>query len=58
LSNFGSSNSIESAFGIGADFDETMMRGVADGGKGHYFFIDSAQNIPKMLDKAFRGLSR
>jgi Ca-activated chloride channel family protein len=47
-----------SSFGIGSDFDEKMMRGISDSGHGHYFFIDHAENIPKMLDKAFRGLSR
>jgi hypothetical protein len=28
-----------SSFGIGADFDEAMMRGIATAGHGYYFFI-------------------
>jgi len=47
-----------SAFGIGDDFDERLMRGISESGRGHYFFIDSSDKIPAMLEKAFRGLSR
>jgi ribosomal protein L12E/L44/L45/RPP1/RPP2/uncharacterized protein YegL len=47
-----------SAFGIGDDFDERIMKGVSESGHGHYFFIDSSDKIPAMLDKAFRGLQR
>ena len=40
-----------SSFGIGSDFDETMMKGIADKGNGTYFFIDEAHEIPSIVDK-------
>lgn len=45
-----------SSFGIGDDFNETLMRGIAEHGQGKYFFIDTAQNIPKYVSKAIHGL--
>jgi len=47
-----------SAFGIGDDFDERVMKGISESGHGHYFFIDASEKIPSILEKAFRGLSR
>jgi len=45
-----------SAFGIGKDFDEVLMKGLAKSGNGEYFFIDSAGSIPKIVSKAIHGL--
>jgi len=45
-----------SAFGIGANFDEVLMKGLAKSGNGEYFFIDSAGSIPKIVSKAIHGL--
>eukprot|EP01118_Nematostelium_gracile_P019967 TRINITY_DN949_c0_g1_i1.p1 TRINITY_DN949_c0_g1~~TRINITY_DN949_c0_g1_i1.p1 ORF type:complete len:689 (-),score=205.57 TRINITY_DN949_c0_g1_i1:570-2636(-) len=47
-----------SAFGIGADFDEKLMKGISESGNGNYFFIDSSDKTQPMLEKAFKGLSR
>ncbi|HEX8941289.1 MAG TPA: VWA domain-containing protein, partial [Candidatus Limnocylindrales bacterium] len=32
-------------FGVGADFDETLLQGMADAGGGHFYFIESAGQI-------------
>jgi len=45
-----------SAFGIGNNFDEVLMKGLAKSGNGEYFFIDSAGSIPKIVSKAIHGL--
>jgi len=34
------------------------MKGISDFGHGHYFFINSSEKIPSILEKAFRGLER
>jgi len=47
-----------SSFGIGADFDERIMKGISESGHGHYFFIDTSEKIPSILEKAFKGISR
>jgi hypothetical protein len=45
-----------SAFGIGDDFDETLMRGIADKGLGAYFFIENAQMIPSFVQFALHSI--
>jgi hypothetical protein len=40
-----------SAFGIGGDFSEATMRGIAESGSGHYFYMNSPENIPKYVGK-------
>eukprot|EP01004_Peranema_trichophorum_P004063 NODE_300_length_2995_cov_40.630919_g259_i0.p1 GENE.NODE_300_length_2995_cov_40.630919_g259_i0~~NODE_300_length_2995_cov_40.630919_g259_i0.p1 ORF type:complete len:936 (-),score=165.42 NODE_300_length_2995_cov_40.630919_g259_i0:131-2938(-) len=47
-----------SSFGIGAGFNEVLMKGISTEGGGNYFFIDKAQSIPGLVDKAFKGLTR
>jgi len=47
---------VVSSFGIGNDFDEKMMRGIAEHGCGKYAFIDKGENIPKHVSKAIHGL--
>jgi len=34
------------AIGFGADINEDLMRGIADAGKGNYYFIDSPEKAP------------
>lgn len=45
-----------SAFGLGDDFDEELMKGIADKGIGAYFFIDQASTIPSFVDFALKSL--
>lgn len=44
------------SFGIGADFDETLMRRIAEEGRGRYAFLATAQDIPKLVSKAVHEL--
>lgn len=43
-------------FGIGSDFDEPLMRGIAESGKGRYTFLASAQDIPRLVSKSIHDL--
>merc|ERR1712151_735008 len=45
-----------SSFGIGNGFDEALMQGIADKGKGQYFFLPTAHAIPRLVSKAVHGL--
>jgi len=40
---------VTTAFGVGADFDETLLRRIADAGGGHFEFIESAAQIPDFV---------
>lgn len=33
-------------FGVGADFNQFLLQGIADGGGGHFYFIDRPRQIP------------
>mmetsp|Transcript_64817 Transcript_64817/g.189653 ORF Transcript_64817/g.189653 Transcript_64817/m.189653 type:complete len:547 (-) Transcript_64817:2425-4065(-) len=44
------------SFGIGADFDEPLMRGIATAGQGRYQFLGTAQDIPKLVSKSIHDL--
>eukprot|EP00929_Paragymnodinium_shiwhaense_P058400 TRINITY_DN29242_c0_g1_i1.p1 TRINITY_DN29242_c0_g1~~TRINITY_DN29242_c0_g1_i1.p1 ORF type:complete len:550 (+),score=95.39 TRINITY_DN29242_c0_g1_i1:96-1745(+) len=44
------------SFGIGADFDEPLMRGIASAGQGRYQFLGTAQDIPKLVSKSIHDL--
>ncbi len=33
-------------FGVGADFNQFLLQGIADAGGGHFYFIDAPQQIP------------
>jgi Ca-activated chloride channel homolog len=37
------------AFGVGADFDETLLRRMAEAGGGHFYFIETNAQIPDFL---------
>eukprot|EP01125_Pyxidicula_operculata_P020344 TRINITY_DN7508_c0_g1_i1.p1 TRINITY_DN7508_c0_g1~~TRINITY_DN7508_c0_g1_i1.p1 ORF type:complete len:361 (+),score=92.70 TRINITY_DN7508_c0_g1_i1:132-1085(+) len=45
-----------STFGLGDDFDEEIMRGIAERGSGDYFFIENSDEIVNMVTKAIQGL--
>jgi len=47
-----------SAFGLGDDFDEELMKGIAEVGNGAYFFIEGSATIPKFVEGALSGLLR
>jgi Ca-activated chloride channel family protein len=38
-----------STFGVGHDFDERLLQRMADAGGGHFYFIQTAQQIPDFL---------
>lgn len=45
-----------SSFGIGDDFDEDMMVGISDAASGEFYYIKSADDIPKFIENEFQGL--
>lgn len=47
-----------SAFGLGDDFDEKLMKGIAERGIGTYFFIENADSIPTFVDFALKSLQK
>lgn len=38
-----------STFGVGQDFDETLLTAIADAGGGHFYFIEHPQQIPDYM---------
>ncbi|RPJ66178.1 MAG: VWA domain-containing protein [Acidobacteria bacterium] len=38
-----------STFGVGTDFDERLLHPMADAGAGHFYFIETAPQIPDLL---------
>jgi Ca-activated chloride channel family protein len=38
-----------STFGVGADFDETLLTAIADAGGGHFYFMDRPEQIPDFM---------
>jgi len=40
---------ITSTFGVGADFDEALLHGMANAGGGHFYFIETARQIVDMI---------
>ena len=38
-----------STFGVGADFDEALLQGIADAGGGHFYFIERPEQIPDYM---------
>lgn len=43
---------IVDSFGVGEDFDAAMMKGIAEAGRGQFFFLESAQVIVDLMAKA------
>jgi Ca-activated chloride channel family protein len=46
---FRASGIVTSTFGLGADFDETLLTRLATEGGGHFYFIESPRQIPDLL---------
>jgi Ca-activated chloride channel family protein len=38
-----------STFGVGDDFDERLLAGLADAGGGHFYFLANAEQIPELI---------
>jgi len=47
-----------SAFGLGADFDEELMKGISDKGIGAYFFIENSAAIPTFVEFALKSVQQ
>jgi len=47
-----------SAFGLGDDFDEELMKGIADKGIGAYFFIENSAAIPNFVEFALKSVQQ
>jgi len=47
---------IVSAYGIGDDFSESLMKGIAETGRGDYAFIDAEEHIPKYVRHGLRSI--
>jgi len=45
-----------STFGIGADFDEKLMTGIATRGKGDYAFLETPESIAPLVSKSVHSL--
>ena len=43
-------------FGVGSEFNEDLLAGLAESGRGTYYYIDQAQRIPDMLAREFSTL--
>jgi len=45
-----------STFGVGEDFDEDLLVTIADSAGGTFYFIETADDIPKCIAQEFEGL--
>lgn len=45
-----------STFGLGLDYNETLMTDMAETGNGNYYFIDSPDNLAGIFNKELNGL--
>ncbi|MDX2249544.1 MAG: VWA domain-containing protein [Bacteroidia bacterium] len=45
-----------STFGVGADFNEVMLMGLAEYGGGNYYFIENPDQIPGIFQRELAGL--
>jgi Ca-activated chloride channel family protein len=44
------------SFGVGEDFDEKIMKGIAEAGCGQFFFLESADVIVPLMTKALQSV--
>ncbi|CAF1225724.1 unnamed protein product [Adineta steineri] len=44
------------SFGVGEDFDEGIMKGIAEAGRGQFFFLESADVIVSLITKALQSV--
>ena len=45
-----------STFGVGLDYNEALMTGMAENGAGNYYFIDRADKMASIFDKEMQAL--
>ena len=45
-----------SSIGLGADYDETMLRAIASAGNGNYYYVESPSQVTAIFDQEVRGL--
>lgn len=45
-------------FGVGLDFNEDLLAGLAESGRGTYYYIDRPSRIPELLAREFSTLQR
>lgn len=45
-----------STFGVGLDYNEDLMQGLAENGNGNYYFIANPEEIPSIFKKELNGL--
>lgn len=45
-----------STFGVGSDFNENLMTGLAEQGSGNYYFIENPEKVPEIFQKELNGL--
>jgi len=45
-----------STFGVGLDYNETLMTDMAETGAGNYYFIDAPEKLVSILDKELNGM--
>ena len=45
-----------SAIGLGADYDEEMLRAIAQAGNGNYYYVESPSQVSTIFDQEVRGL--
>ena len=45
-----------STFGVGTDYNEDLMQGIAESGMGNYYFINDPEKIPSIFSKELNGL--
>ncbi|MBL7136208.1 MAG: VWA domain-containing protein [Candidatus Marinimicrobia bacterium] len=45
-----------SIFGVGANYNEDLMLGLAEYGSGNYYFIDTPEKIPAIFSQELKGL--
>lgn len=54
--NFREDGVATSTFGVGADYNENLMTGIAENGGANYYFIDNPDKIPGIFAKELEGL--
>ncbi|CAF1181468.1 unnamed protein product [Adineta ricciae] len=47
---------IVDSFGVGEDFDAEIMKGIATAGRGQFFFLESAEVIVDLMNKALQNV--
>jgi Ca-activated chloride channel family protein len=56
VTKFNEKGIIIDSFGVGEDFDEKIMKGIAEAGCGQFFFLESADVIVPLMTKALQSV--